>query len=129
MHNACRSQIAEAFGHKLAGDVFESFSAGTQPAVHIHPDALRLMDQLYGTDMTALHYGKHMDGLPKIDVAVTMGCNVNCGFLPCQYREDWGIQDPSGQEDAAFLAAMGTIEQKVKDLRSRILTGKVVLHT
>ena len=30
VHNSCRSQIAEALGKKLAGDVFESYSAGTQ---------------------------------------------------------------------------------------------------
>ena len=30
VHNSCRSQIAEALGKKLAGDVFESYSAGTE---------------------------------------------------------------------------------------------------
>ena len=27
VHNSCRSQMAEALGKKLAGDVFESYSA------------------------------------------------------------------------------------------------------
>ena len=31
VHNSCRSQIAEAFGKVLAADVFESYSAGTEP--------------------------------------------------------------------------------------------------
>ena len=30
VHNSCRSQIAEALGKKIAGDVFESYSAGTE---------------------------------------------------------------------------------------------------
>ena len=30
VHNSCRSQIAEALGKKLAGDVFECYSAGTE---------------------------------------------------------------------------------------------------
>ena len=30
VHNSCRSQIAEALGHYLASDVFESYSAGTE---------------------------------------------------------------------------------------------------
>lgn len=30
VHNSCRSQIAEALGKHLAGDVFESYSAGTE---------------------------------------------------------------------------------------------------
>ena len=29
VHNSCRSQIAEALGKLLAGEVFESYSAGT----------------------------------------------------------------------------------------------------
>ena len=40
VHNACRSQIAEALGHALAGDVFESYSAGTSLKATINPDAV-----------------------------------------------------------------------------------------
>ena len=29
VHNSCRSQIAEALGNHLAGDVLECYSAGT----------------------------------------------------------------------------------------------------
>ena len=43
VHNSCRSQIAEALGKHLAGDVFESFSAGTETKPHINQDAVRLM--------------------------------------------------------------------------------------
>ena len=42
VHNSCRSQIAEALGKKLAGDVFESYSAGTETKPWINPDAVRL---------------------------------------------------------------------------------------
>jgi arsenate reductase (thioredoxin) len=30
VHNSCRSQISEALGKHLAGDIFESYSAGTE---------------------------------------------------------------------------------------------------
>ena len=39
VHNSCRSQIAEALGKKLAGDVFESYSAGTETKPQINHDA------------------------------------------------------------------------------------------
>ena len=51
VHNSCRSQIAEALGKRLAADVFESYSAGTERKDRINPDAVRLMKQLYGIDM------------------------------------------------------------------------------
>ena len=30
VHNSCRSQIAEALGRHFVGDVFKSYSAGTE---------------------------------------------------------------------------------------------------
>ena len=89
VHNSCRSQIAEALGKQLASDVFESFSAGTELKDCINPDAVRLMKQLYGIDMEATQRPKLLEGLPAIDVVVTMGCNVECPYLPCKRREDW----------------------------------------
>ena len=43
VHNSCRSQMAEALGKHLAGDVFESYSAGTETKPQINQDAVRLM--------------------------------------------------------------------------------------
>ena len=43
VHNSCRSQIAEALGHYLASDVFESYSAGTETKPIINQDAVRIM--------------------------------------------------------------------------------------
>ena len=53
VHNSCRSQIAEALGKHLAGDVFDSFSAGTETKPHISQDAVRLMKEIQGSDMEA----------------------------------------------------------------------------
>ena len=39
VHNSCRSQIAEALGKKLAEDVFESYSAGTETKPRINRTA------------------------------------------------------------------------------------------
>ena len=84
VHNSCRSQIAEALGKKLASDVFESYSAGTETKPYINPDAVRLMKQVHGIDMEQEQYSKLLSELPKIDIVITMGCNVHCfhGNLP-----------------------------------------------
>ena len=123
VHNSCRSQMAEAFGKMLAADVFSSFSAGTETKPQINQDAVRLMKQVHGVDMEQIQYSKLLSELPEIDVVITMGCNVQCPFLPCSHREDWGLDDPSGKDDAAFLTTMDRIEEKVLDLKHRILEG------
>ena len=120
VHNSCRSQIAEALGKKLAGDVFESYSAGTETKLRINQDAVRLMKQVHGIDMEETQRSKLLSDIPEVDVVITMGCNVHCPFLPCSHREDWGLEDPSGKEDAAFLETIRLIEEKILDLKNRI---------
>lgn len=120
VHNSCRSQIAEALGKHLAGEVFESYSAGTKIAPEINPEAVRLMKQLYGIDMEQTQFSKRLTNLPPVDVVVTMGCNVACPHLPCRYREDWGLEDPTGKEESAFLEVIRQIQKKVEDLKNRL---------
>ena len=123
VHNSCRSQMAEALGRKLASDVFDSYSAGTETKPRINRDAVRLMKQVHGVDMEETQHSKLLSELPEIDIVVTMGCNVQCPMLPCSHREDWGLDDPSGKPDEAFLETMDRIEEKVLDLKGRIETG------
>ena len=120
VHNSCRSQMAEALGKKFASDVFESYSAGTETKPQINQDAVRIMKKMYGIDMEKEQYPKLLDELPGIDIVITMGCNVQCPALPCRYREDWGLEDPSGKEDEEFIAVAEKIEEHVKDLAERI---------
>ena len=120
VHNSCRSQIAEALGRKLASDVFESYSAGTETKPQINQDAVRLMKTIHGIDMEATQYSKLLSDIPAVDVVITMGCNVQCPFLPCSHREDWGLEDPTGKDDEAFVATIRAIEEKIVDLKSRI---------
>lgn len=125
VHNSCRSQIAEALGKHLCSDVFESFSAGTEPAARINPDAIRLMKKLYGIDMEDSQQPKLLGDLPAIDVVVTMGCNVECPYLPSSHREDWGLEDPSGKADNEFRRVIKAIEEKMLNLASRIQAGSL----
>lgn len=111
-HNACRSQIAEALGKKLAGDVFESYSAGTHIKDEINPDAIRLLKKIYGIDMQASgQSNKTLDALPAVDGVVTMGCDVKCPYLPAKWRVDWELNDPTGQADDEFIKVIKQIEK------------------
>lgn len=125
VHNSCRSQIAEALGKRLASDVFDSFSAGTETKPQINQDAVRLMRQQYGIDMEQTQYSKLLSDIPPVDVVITMGCNVQCPNLPCQYREDWGLDDPTGASDAVFLDTIHQIHEKIEDLRDRLARNQL----
>lgn len=116
VHNSCRSQIAEALGKYLASDVFESYSAGTETKPQINKDAVRLMKQIYDIDMEKTQYSKLLSDIPPVDVAVTMGCNVHCPFLPCTERFNWGLEDPTGAGDEAFIETIREIHTKIVEL-------------
>lgn len=116
VHNSCRSQIAEALGRHFAAGIFESCSAGTQKKDRINPDAVRLMKQLYGIDMEQTQRPKLISELGPVDVVVTMGCGVECPYLPSKRREDWGLPDPTGKDDEEFLSVIRSIEERIAEL-------------
>lgn len=116
VHNSCRSQIAEALGKYYGKDIFESYSAGTETKPQINQDAVRIMKKIYGIDMEETQKSKLLEDIPNVDIVITMGCNVNCPFLPCEYREDWGLDDPSGKSDEEFEKVIKIIDFKIKDL-------------
>lgn len=124
VHNSCRSQMAEALGKHLAGEVFESYSAGTELRPQINQDAVRIIKDLHGIDMNETQKSKLLGDIPRVDIVVTMGCNVACPSLPCKHREDWGLEDPSGKEDEAFIYTAKLIEEKIIDLKERIIQGQ-----
>ena len=118
VHNSCRSQIAEALGKHLAGDVFDSYSAGTETKHRINQDAVRLMKETYGIDMEADgQHSKLISEIPKVDMAISMGCNVGCPFIGKEFDDNWGIEDPTGKSDEEFMLVIRQIEEKIRELR------------
>lgn len=120
VHNSCRSQMAEAISKLLASNEYEAYSAGTETKPQINQDAVAIIKELYGVDMNETQYSKLISDIPEVDVVVTMGCNVGCPFLPCRYREDWGLDDPTGKDKDEFIKTARTIETKVKALKEKI---------
>lgn len=120
VHNSCRSQMAEALGKLFAGDVFESYSAGTESKPMINQDAVRIINDLYGIDMNKTQKSKLLDDIPKADIVIKMGCNVVCPYVSAKYIEDWGLEDPTGKSDKEFIDTAKIIENKINDLARRI---------
>lgn len=120
VHNSCRSQIAEALGKKLAFDVFESYSAGSETKMQINQDAVVIMKKLYGIDMEKTQYSKLVCDIPTPDILISMGCNVECPYIGMPFDDDWGLDDPTGKSEEEYIKVIREIEGKVLALRERI---------
>jgi arsenate reductase len=121
--------MAEAITKEIAGDLFIAYSGGTETKPQINQDAVRIIKDLYGVDMNLTQKSKLIDDLPQeLDVLVTMGCNVECPWIPTQHREDWGLDDPSGLPDEAFIKTATLIKEKLLKLRENIESGKIKIQ-
>ena len=124
VYNSCRSQMAEAISKVYDSKIFDAYSAGVEITREINPDAVDTIYELYGVNMEKSQKPKPLTELPDIDIVVTMGCGVECPYLPCKHHEDWGINDPSGKPYDEYMRTARIIEDKIRDLADRIVNKK-----
>lgn len=115
VHNSCRSQIAEALGKHFVSDKYNFYSAGTETKPQINQDAVRIVKQLYGIDMSN-QYSKTIDEIPEPDIAISMGCDVGCPFISKPFDDDWGLPDPTGKSDETFIEVIEKIKTNIMNL-------------
>ena len=116
VHNSCRSQIAEALGKHLRGDEFEFYSTGTETKPRINQDAVRLMKELYGINMERTQYSKLIGEIPTPDIVISMGCDVGCPYIGRPFDDNWGLSDPTGKPDEAFIEVIRRIHECIMKL-------------
>jgi arsenate reductase len=115
--------MAEGWAKHLGSDLMDVYSAGTENYPGPKPMAMEVMQDA-GVDMSHAS-SKLLDDIPQeLDILITMGCGVECPFVPCDYREDWGLDDPSGGPKSGFETTRGIIKNKVLDLIERIKSGE-----
>ncbi|OXT09017.1 low molecular weight phosphatase family protein [Thermoanaerobacterium thermosaccharolyticum] len=125
--NSCRSQMAEGFAKHYGSDVLEVYSAGTKLTEKVNPNAVEVMKEV-GIDISS-HRPKLLDEIPqKVDILITMGCNVECPYIPCKLKEDWGLDDPDGKPLDEFRKTRDIIESKVKELIKRVKNNEINLN-
>jgi len=126
VHNSCRSQMAEGWAKKLGSEVFEAYSAGTESYPEVKSLAIKVMEEA-GVDMSG-HYPKLLSDIPtEVDILITMGCNVKCPHVPCRYKEDWGISDPSGGTVEDYRRTRDVIKERVEDLIKMVRNNETSL--
>ena len=124
VHNSCRSIMAEGWAKHLGSDVLEVYSAGTEEYPSPKPMALEVMEDVL-VDMSHAS-SKLLSDIPKkLDILVTMGCGVECPYVPTNHREDWGLDDPSGGPKEGFEETRDLIKHKVLDLIERVKKGEL----
>jgi len=113
-HNTARSQMAEAWLRKHAGDRFEVYSAGFEPE-DINPDTRRVMAEV-GLDLGGQYSKGVKEYLGKINFAyVIIVCDRAEKTCPTafpsilQQRLFWPFEDP--------VAAPGAAEEKLAKFR------------
>jgi len=123
-HNSCRSQMAEGYMKKLGNSIFFTYSAGTEKYPEVKPKAIKVM-QLDNIDISN-QYPKLLKDVPsKLDVLITMGCGVKCPNIPCGFREDWELEDPSGGSIEQFIQTRDLIKQRVINILNRVKEDKL----
>ena len=110
--NSARSQMAEAFLRKYAGDRFEVYSAGLEPQ-EIHPLTIQVMEEI-GFDMSQ-HTSKPLSqflGRLHFGYIITVCSRAaeKCPIFPGMgTRLSWPFDDPASYE--------GTPEEKLDKFR------------
>ncbi|HVT02453.1 MAG TPA: arsenate reductase ArsC [Thermoanaerobaculia bacterium] len=125
-HNSARSQMAEGLQRRIAGDRFESFSAGTE-VTSVHPLAVKAMAEV-GIDISSQqskavgHFqGQHFDYV----ITVCDRANESCPIFPTDTeRIHWSFNDPSAAEgsDDERLVMFRKIRDEIAH-RVRLLTS------
>lgn len=122
--NSARSQMAEAFLRKYAGNRFEVYSAGLE-AKGVNPYTIQVMEEA-GVDMSghtsksvSLFLGKYHFGYR---ITVCAQAEANCPIFPgISTRLHWPFEDPAafeGDEAAKlekFRQVRDQIEAKIKE--------------
>lgn len=121
VHNAGRSQMAEAFMNHIArerGLCITGMSAGTVGGKTLNPAAIEVMREI----------GIPMDEqAPKLltaemvkraDRVISMGCGVDADACPAKFilTEDWALDDPAGQPIERVRAIRDAVRSKVSGL-------------
>lgn len=116
--NSARSQMAEAFLRRYAGEHFEVYSAGLEPK-EINPYTRKVMAEL-GDDLKG-HYAKDVAqfvGKVHFGYVITVCDNAdkNCPIFPgIAQRMHWSFEDP-----AHFVGSDEEKTAKFREVRDQI---------
>jgi len=124
--NSARSIMAEAILNKVGAGHFIAYSAGSQPKGRVHPETLRLLQDL-GHDTAGLRSKSWNEfakaGAPPLDFVFTVCDNAageTCPIWPGQpMTAHWGVPDPAAAAGSDAEVALA-FKQAYRMLNQRI---------
>ena len=121
--NSCRSQMAAGLVNHLLGERWQACSAGTHPALSVHPLAIRAMAEL-GADIstaTPQHLESFLDERWDLVVTVCDWARESCPVFPGASEQiHVSFPDPflAGGSDEERMAAFRAVRD---DIRTRLI--------
>lgn len=126
VHNAGRSQMAEAFFNRMAeerGLDVRAVSAGTEPADHVHPEVAAAMQEA-GIDLSQKRPRRLTNQMVRgAERVIAMGCApdaTSCPAIGLKAVEDWDLSDPHGQPPERVREMRDEIRRRVEGLLDEI---------
>ena len=121
--NSARSPMAEALLRHHTADTVAVTSAGSRPKPHLHPNAVRVLDERFGIDVTG-QQPRHLDTLAgrRFDHVITLCDKVRetCPEFPDHPRRShWSIPDPA-TASAPAQAGYPAFEHTAADIDTRV---------
>ena len=104
--NSARSQIAEGIAREMLGKDHHVRSAGSEPSGSVHPDAIKVLDEI-GIDASS-HSSKSIDDLEKdfinnLDYVITLCAEEACpAFITHAKKLHWINEDPANSTYSDF---------------------------
>lgn len=128
--NSCRSHLAEGILKAQLGDAFRIESAGSKPAGHVHPLAIRVMREI-NIDI-GHHRSKHLEEFldDNVETVITVCGNADqaCPIFPGQVnRHHFPFDDPAhavGSEDEQ-LSVFRRVRDEIKAVFSAYAAGRL----
>ena len=123
--NSCRSHMAEGWLRHLAGDRYESLSAGSDPAGYVHPGAIEAMAEV-GIDLSG-QTSKSIDRFlppqgepPDVIVSVCSSADAKCPVFPGEVERIRAPFDDPGHATGSEEHRRGEFRRVRDEIRAMI---------
>jgi phosphate transport system protein len=126
VHNAARSQMAEAWAAKLFPQGVRIWSAGSEPDPSVDPRAVQVMREV-GIDISGVR-PKNISEIPigDIDTVVTLCSSERCPVLAGKLHvESWDVHDPqtaSGSDDEVLTVFRCVRDELLRKVEAFVAT-------